>query len=535
MCIECGAASQATCDGLKQDRCDAGLEEHQEPGQEPVCVCPDSGCARQNHCPEDAISDQSGPGGIDLPGGSLACGELGELRCVEEPGCGDRLLADEDGICHPCGDEEGAVPCPDEPPCGYRLAVSQSSEVCVTCGGEKQLVCCDGDVCSQEDPLDTPCDAGLSIIGVQVDEDLELRSQVAEAYCSELANPATCGKVGRPPCDVGDEVGPDGRPARPCSGLSTPSEDGLSCVPCGRNNQPPCINRFKLCTGKLVAVFDEDKPSICAKPTFSGRDGRTIDQSADPAGCGTAGQPWCRNSLNPCIGRTIATAEGVCSACGGAGQFMCTSGSPCNGLLRQWKTKCVECGAAKQAVCDRPALGPPCNAGLKATAGVCQEEGVPRDIKDQSGAGQGRPPVSGNVPVGCGTDGAEACSGQPICGKGLFVVIESERVMCTSKQPTKQYPDGDSCGGLGQLLCNDAPHCNDGLFMVLPEGICVPQQPTAIKCGLLGHAPCTDGPDCEGGLVLRCELQEGLWSPCTTESVWSCVASCNCVLVAVQP
>lgn len=47
------------------------------------------------------------------------------------------------------------------------------------------------------------------------------------------------------------------------------------------------------------------------------------------------------------------------------------------------------------------------------------------------------------------------------------------------------------------------PHCNTGLFDVYPEGICLPQQPTAVSCGFLGFAPCMESPECNDGLILQ--------------------------------
>ena len=436
LCMECGAASQVVCDGSDQAPCDDGLEKYQTPGHVPVCVCPPSGCARVEHCSGDAILDQTRPGGDISTGDEIACGELGQFRCVEEPFCGDRLLPDEDGICHPCGDAEGALACPDNPPCGYRLAVSPAAEFCVACGGQDLPVCCDRDFCSEEDPFDTPCDAGLIPIGIQVNADLELQSQVAEAYCSKDAKPISCGMLGQPPCDVGDQVGPGTSPVRPCTGLSTPSKDGLTCIACGREGDPPCINRFKLCTGDLVPVFDQDEPSICIKPTSVGKDGSTIDQSADLEGCGSAGQPWCKTTPTPCIGRTVAAAGELCGACGGAGQFACTTSPPCNGVLRQYQNTCVACGAATQPVCGRRSLGAPCNDGLMAVGGMCQDPSATGGTTDQTSNVEGDKANAGSQGTGCGTDGALPCPGQPSCGTGLFLILSAGQVICSSAQPS---------------------------------------------------------------------------------------------------
>lgn len=431
ICVECGAASQGTCNGSDQDRCDDGLEEYHSSGQKSVCLCPDSGCAGPRSCPEDAvIIDQTRPGGAPSLAAEDECGSLGEPRCVDEPACEERLFSDEDGICHPCGEFAGAVPCPDEPRCSYRLTLNTAGDFCTACGGEMEPVCCEGDVCSEEDPYDTPCVLGLKAIGVQVESGLDLRSPADEVYCSKVGKSGSCGRVGQPPCVVDDEVDEDGNSARPCHGLSTPSEDGLKCTPCGKAGQPPCINRFKLCTGKLVAVFNKEKPDVCIKQAQL-KDGGVADQSADRSDCGKSGQPWCKSTPTPCIGRTIAVAGDFCTACGGPGQFACANGSPCNGMLRHYRNKCIACGAAGQAVCGRAGMGNPCSDDLIAVRGKCDTRGI-EVVEDQSTRG-------GIGAPGCGRSEKKPCPGQPACGKNLFLIKSEGQIICSERQPSA-YP-----------------------------------------------------------------------------------------------
>lgn len=431
-CIECGSASQVICDGPEQERCDDGLEEYHAVGQRRICLCPEPGCAGPNPCPDDdAIIDQSRPGNGATLEDERECGSLGQSRCLETPYCGDQLLADEDGICHPCGEAEGAVPCADEPQCGYRLSVSLADDFCTACGGPGDPVCCETDFCSEDDPFDTPCDAGLTAIGVRLGTDLELRSQAAEAYCSEEGQSSGCGKVGQPPCVV--ELDENRDPARPCYGLSTPSADGLECIRCGKADQPPCINRFKMCTGKLVAVFSDDKPDLCIRPAQM-PDGAVADQSVVSNACGTAGLPWCKGTPARCLGRTVVAAAGVCAECGAAGQFACTEGSPCDPPLRQYQSKCIACGAADQAVCGRPVMGPPCNKGLTAIGGQCKA--ATQDVDDQSLKGLKGSPDHSNGTLGCGRNGAQPCPGQPACGNNLFLIKDAGEIICSDKQPS---------------------------------------------------------------------------------------------------
>lgn len=440
ICIECGSASQGTCSDSDRDRCDDGLEEYRSSGQKPVCLCSDSVCAGPSTCLEDGtVIDQTGTGGRPSLGAEVGCGSLGEPRCEDEPNCEERLFADEDGICHPCGEAEGAFPCPDEPQCGYRLTLNSANDFCTACGGEMEPVCCTSDGCSEEDPFDTPCSPGLKATGVLVDSDLDLRSPAGEVHCSKDKKSGSCGKVGESPCVVDDEVDEDGNSARPCRGLSTPSADGLKCTPCGRAGQPPCVNRFKLCTGKLVAVFNQDKPDVCVEQPQA-QAGGVADQSTDRSECGTSGQPWCKNTPTPCIGRTIAVAGNFCAACGGAGQFACTNGSPCNGTLRHYRNQCIACGAAGQVVCGRRGMGKPCSGDLTADRGRCKKLGIEVVEVQSAKIGFGA--------SGCGRSETEPCPGQPACGNNLFLIKREGQIICSERQPSAHPARLLQCGVL---------------------------------------------------------------------------------------
>jgi hypothetical protein len=299
-------------------------------------------------------------------------------------------------------------------------------DFCAPCGGADQHVCCDRQQCSN-DPTDTACDGGLFRAIVQV-EGFSIREEGEAAKCISEQTDNECGLTGQPPCHVeGDRL--------PCYNLATPSVDGTECVPCGKDGEKPCVDRFKMCTGSLVVLYgDNGVPETCFLPK------EDLDVVADQSGggdCGMAGLPWCTNSGPPCIGRSVTMANKTCEACGSVNQLMCSDNAPCDVDLRGYMGKCIACGTEGDQVCADPRSGPPCNEGLENDAGFCMS---PKDAATPStdGAVQDQSLSGGSADPGeaCGLENAAPCPGQPACATDLFLVIEDGVLTCSSVQPS---------------------------------------------------------------------------------------------------
>jgi hypothetical protein len=432
-----------------------------------------------------------------------------------------------------------SIPCPKGRPCRKGLAVL--GDFCQPCGGADQVVCCHREHCSA-DPTDTPCEAGLFRSAVRLNNQTEITLLGDEARCVTEQTGKECGLTGQPSCYV--ETG-----KQSCFGFATPSVDGTQCVPCGMSGEVPCVDRFKLCTGTLLALFDDaGEPEVCIEPTVD--PDAVADQSGGP--CGMAETPWCQNGGPPCVGRTIAAADAgkICKPCGSVDQPRCTTGDPCDPDLRLYKNKCIACGTTGDPVCPDPRAGSTCNESLENRGGVC----LPRDAsEDSSKPPAPQDPLVGvlQVPESCGKDGQSPCPGQPSCGMKLYLVIQNGQLLCSSKQPGKRcltysqhcicylrasskssktglcnfhrpttglctewsiftltllaaiaYPQGKECGSVGQRPCNAQLLCREGLQPVFPEGICISSSPDTLNCGSLGNLPC-NGVECHSGLSPR--------------------------------
>lgn len=314
------------------------------------------------------------------------------------------------------------MPCPTGRECAPGLALL--GDFCIPCGGNEEIVCCDRRQCSK-DPNDTACRPGLFRALVKLDDATAITERGDSARCVAERTGNECGLTGQPPCSV------EGN-ARACSGLATPSIDGTECVPCGRDGELPCADRFKLCTGTLLVLFNDDgEPEICHKPVANA-DG-VLDQSGGP--CGGDGEPWCTNGGPACIGRTIPGADSKCVACGSVGQTRCTTDEPCDPDLRLYKNKCIACGGEGERVCPDRRAGPACNDDLTNQGGLClptAEESSSDDdggVLDQSFGGQ---PDADD----CGLEGTRPCQGQPACGLKLYLVRENDTHICSSRPPS---------------------------------------------------------------------------------------------------
>jgi hypothetical protein len=316
-----------------------------------------------------------------------------------------------------------SVPCPVGRSCRKGLAVL--GDFCVPCGGIDQVTCCDRVKCSA-DPSDTACQEGLYRSALRLDNRTEIAILGDGGRCVKEQTGKECGLTGQPPCNV--EIG-----KQPCLGLATPSVDGTECVPCGMSGEAPCIDRFKLCTGTLLALFnDAGEPEVCVEHDVDLD--KVTDQSGGP--CGMAGDPWCQNGGPPCVGRTIPEADNTCNPCGSVDQPRCTSTDPCDSDLRLYKNKCIACGTEGDPVCPDPRAGATCNEGLENEGGLC----LPPAASD-NGQIVVQDPLLSVQPIQdtCGRDGKPPCSGQPSCGLKLYLVVKDGQLLCSSKQIGKRY------------------------------------------------------------------------------------------------
>ena len=159
--------------------------------------------------------------------------------------------------CAVCGDADGTLPCEFGFGCGKGFTLVD--DFCVPCGGADQPLCCDRVICGDDNANESACKDGLFLPVVPITGDKGfVREDGTDALCSSEAPATSCGLLDQPPCQPED-------PAQfKCLGLTTPSEDGLVCVPCGRIDMPVCLDRFKFCTGTLAALYDEEgNPTTC--------------------------------------------------------------------------------------------------------------------------------------------------------------------------------------------------------------------------------------------------------------------------------
>ena len=278
--------------------------------------------------------------------------------------------------CIRCGEVANDPPCNVGRPCNQGLVPSEDSLSCRTCGGIDEPVCCNSRFCS-DSRTDRACDPGLTRARVQVEEIGTVAEFGVGATCVEP--PQACGRNGTEPC--GEEAADDA-----CAGRLTPSQDYLTCIPCGALEQPPCMESADLCDSGLEVLRDsEEAPELCVTGALLTQaleaalaPGAVLDQSGGAA-CGLAGQPVCRDPEDPdrpaCVGRTTIVVENgsdMCRGCGSADQPECTGdnvGDPCDPGFHPEGGMCVSCGYRGGAVCS---YRPYCLEGLENVEGFCQ-------------------------------------------------------------------------------------------------------------------------------------------------------------------
>lgn len=223
-----GAGTCEKCGGLGESCCSAYK-----------CNDPGAGCVRESRTSERFVCQR--------------CGQTGQPCCPNSPECassGDTCGSSADGIdrCQPCG-RIGRRCCPGSPRCTEANSICGSDDHCQACGtptvmapGVPKTPCCPGNRCNQ----------GCCVSGAR---DLP--------YC--VGQGQTCFEAG-PACGAGGTCGPGcGGQGQPCcteDGLRACGASGttcvllgatLTCVPCGKANQPCCLGTSSAgdCEGAL--------------------------------------------------------------------------------------------------------------------------------------------------------------------------------------------------------------------------------------------------------------------------------------------
>lgn len=148
---------------------------------------------------------------------------------------------------------------------------------------------------------------------------------------------------------------------------------GTSCSPandrcqaCGGPGQPCCEGN--LCSGGGCCDGNTNQ-CVAAAANCSQGQGVCANNGCANGACGRLGQPACGNGVG-CTGPFTRESNGVCVACGGAGQRCCDSnqGSYCGLPFACQGNTCAPCGGAGQLCCP----GGKCSAGLGCNNNQCQ-------------------------------------------------------------------------------------------------------------------------------------------------------------------
>ncbi|MAK61520.1 MAG: hypothetical protein CMK09_11110 [Ponticaulis sp.] len=195
---------------------------------------------------------------------------------------------------------------------------------------------------------------------------MSMSPPTAEAQLFGLPGKNECSAEGQEPCPV------TYRGERCDSWLS---EQGGTCQPCGREDQPKCpaIKSGYPCKGKL----EPDSSNVC-KPC-GGQDEkacRTFKEGARCDGdleiidgyckvCGIEGAEACPTLASgyPCKGKTEPDGNNICQPCGGEDQKACRTFKPgkrCDDGLANFDGTCRPCGGPDERACPRLMSGYPC-------------------------------------------------------------------------------------------------------------------------------------------------------------------------------
>jgi len=192
---------------------------------------------------------------------------------------------------------------------------------------------------------------------------------------------------------------------------------------------------------------------------------------------------WAPGSLTTgCSPQAVATAGGVCAACGEDHELACTNNVCFTDIapIINVNGTCLFCGAAGEPACK----GNICNEGQASVGGTCGPCGA----------------VNQTACVACG--GSPSAPPCPLANGGCELGTVNARGTCECGAISQPFCEttGSKCASCASGAC-PVGTLPDGAGILISNGLCT-------ECGTKDALPCTNGNACASGLALtsgKCE------------------------------